>query len=76
MSEDATQLGSSAGLNVGDRVRVKFFDPLPGPFLIIELRQDDVFGSGRNGVVAVVRNTSDEQIYPVSVGRLERYPLD
>jgi hypothetical protein len=44
--------------------------------VIIELRQDDVLGSGRNGVVAVVRDTSDEQIDTVSVGRLERYPLD
>jgi hypothetical protein len=38
----------------------------------VELREDDVLGSGRKGVVAVVRDTSDEQIYTVAVGRLER----
>jgi hypothetical protein len=63
---------SGGDFSVGDRVRVKFVDPLPGPFVIVELRVDDVLGSGRQDAVAVVRDVSDEQLYTVSVGRLER----
>lgn len=72
MSDHAEPVTSWGDLSIGDRVRVKFVDPLPGPFFIVELRVDDVLGSGRKGAVAVVRDVSDEQVYTVSVGRIER----
>jgi hypothetical protein len=71
VSEETTQVGSWGDLRVGDRVRVKFNDPLPGPFVIVEIRVDDILGSGRKGAVAVVRDASDA-LYTVSVGRLEK----